>query len=620
MGDRKSTINDWKFTFTPVLIPGFALWIKTVILLFVGFSLHIDNLHDALLVLINPIASILLLLGVSFYFTKKISGLTIFIVMIIASGILYGDLLYYRFYSDYVTVPILFQFKNVGGIGPSTFELISGWDILFFLDLIVVGVYLWKTRAMRVEVQRKQKAGYILGSVLVLLVTIGIGLLKSPYMFAESYDREQMVKAIGPYNYHLYDIGIAAGKPFSRTLATKADTKETIRYIDSTDKEESDLFGVAKGKNLVLVSMESTQNFVIGQKVHGKEITPFLNSLIEDSFYFSQIYDQTAQGKTSDSEFMVDNGLYPLASGSTFVQRPENTYRALSHLLDEQEDYYTAVFHGNDKTFWNRDKMYEALGYDRFFSKEEYKVTEDNSVNYGIKDIPFFQQSMDYVEDLPHPFYARFLMLTNHFPFLLDEEDQFIEEADTSEGVVNRYVTTVRYEDEAIKNLIEDFKKKGLYDDTVFVFFGDHYGISEKYETGAFELLGMEDTVINHMKLQQVPLIIHVPGEEGRTIDTLGGEIDIRPTILHLMGIESQSNLSFGHNLFTRVENHPVIFRNGDFITEKFLYKNNVCYNRKSEESENTSKCDPYKEIVRKELGLSDDIIYGDLLRFIKAE
>ncbi|WP_249931593.1 hypothetical protein [Rossellomorea marisflavi] len=111
-------MKEWKFTFKPVLISGFALWVKTVIVLFVGFSLHIDNVHDALLVLINPIASILLILGVSFYFTKKINRFTIFLVMILASGILYGDLLYYRFYSDYVTVPILFQFKNVGGSDP----------------------------------------------------------------------------------------------------------------------------------------------------------------------------------------------------------------------------------------------------------------------------------------------------------------------------------------------------------------------------------------------------------------------------------------------------------------------------------------------------------------------
>ncbi|MCA1058971.1 LTA synthase family protein [Rossellomorea aquimaris] len=369
---------------------------------------------------------------------------------------------------------------------------------------------------------------------------------------------------------------------------------------------------------MILVSMESTQNFAINQKINGEEITPFLNELIKDSFYFTNIYDQTAQGKTSDAEFMIDTGLYPLSSGSAFVRKPDNTYRSLPHLLKAQEDYYAAVFHGNDRTFWNRESMYESLGYDRYFSKRDYTVTEENSVNYGIKDIPFFDQTFTYLEEIPQPFYTRLITLTNHFPFLLEEHDQFIEEASTSEDVVNRYVTTVRYEDEAIKALFEKLKSNGMYQNTVVVLYGDHYGISEKYEQGVFELLGQEDTPVNHAKLQQVPLIIHVPGEKAKTIETIGGEIDIRATILHLLGIESKDTLSFGHSLFTRDGNHPVIFRDGDFITEKYIFQDNACYSNIGEKPVSDSRCEPYKEKVREELRRSDDIVYGDLLRFLE--
>src|SRR5690606_12396239 len=101
--------------------------------------------------------------------------------------------------------------------------------------------------------------------------------------------------------------------------------------------------------------------------------------------------------------------------------------------------------------------------------KADYMVSAENSVNYGIKDIPFFQQSIQHLEELQKPFYARFITLTNHFPFLLEEEDQFISEANTSETVVNRYVTTVRYQDEAIKTFFQDLKKSGLYENTMFV-------------------------------------------------------------------------------------------------------------------------------------------------------
>ncbi|WP_064093534.1 LTA synthase family protein [Rossellomorea aquimaris] len=596
----------------------FSLWLKTVVILLTGFNIHIDSLLDILLILFNPIGSLMILLGFSFYFSNKIHKFIVVMMMVLVTGVLYGNLLYFRFYSDFVTVPILFQFKNVGGLGPSTFELMSPWDLLLLFDFIIIGVLLKKKWIRTISVTSIEKKTYLILSGILLVITISLGLIKSPYLFAESYDREQMVKTIGPFNYHLVDLGIALVEPFNRTLATESDTDVSLEYTKSRANKASDLFGVAKGKNIILISMESTQDFVINKKVNGKEITPFLNSLIKDSIYFNSIYDQTAQGKTSDAEFLIDTGLYPLDSGSAFVRKTENKYKSFPHILKNNEDYYTTVFHGNDRTFWNREMMYDSLGYDRYFSKRDFDVTEENSVNYGIKDIPFFKQSISYLKELPEPYYARLITLTNHFPFLLEEGDKMIPEAATSENVVNRYITTVRYQDEAIKTLFSELKKKGMYKNTMFVLYGDHYGISEKYEQGVFELLGKENTPINHVKLQQIPLIIHVPGEEGMTISTIGGEIDIRPTILHLLGIQSKENLSFGHNLFTRLENHPVIFRDGDFVTDEYLLKDNVCFKVENGEVAEESHCEPYKDIARKELGMSDDIVYGDLLRFLE--
>jgi lipoteichoic acid synthase len=601
---------------SPIAAAVILIWIKTVAVSFIGFNLHPESWTDVLFMTLSPIGAIMIILGIPLYFKRKVKPGTIFAVMIVLTGILFGDLLYYRFYTDFVTVPILFQFKNVGGIGPSTFELISHWDLLLLADLAVFWLFYLKRKSADAVNHSRRMYGAL--SLMFVLLSIALGMVKVPHLFSESYNRQQLVKHIGLYQYHLYDIGIAAATPLNRAFASATDAKASADYVQSHEEKQSDYFGAAKGMNVVLISMESTQNFVINQKVNGQEITPFLNSLIEDSFYFSRIYDQTAQGKTSDSEFMVDTGLYPLSSGSAFVRKPDNAYRSLPHILAEK-DYYSAVFHGNDASFWNREAMYDSLGYNRYFSKADYKVTAEDSVNYGLKDIPFFQQSIQHLEELPKPFYARFITLTNHFPFLLEEEDQFIPEANTSETVVNRYVTTVRYEDEAIKTFFQDLKKRGLYENTMFVLYGDHYGISDKYEHGVLELLGQEDTAVNRMKLQSVPLIIHVPGlEGGKTFSNVGGEIDIRATILHLLGISAEENFSFGQNLFTRDPHHPVTFRDGSFIAEEYLYKSGKCYKTESEEETDIAGCEPLMDISRKELGYSDDIVEGDLMRFME--
>ncbi|MDQ0217320.1 LTA synthase family protein [Peribacillus cavernae] len=613
---KKKTINkDPGLFFLFCLL---ALWLKTVVVSFIGFDLPVQNILDVLLILFNPIGSLILLLGCSFFFGFRLNRTILVIIMTVVTGMLYADLLYYRFYIDFVTVSILFQFKNVGGIGPSTFELMKGWDLLLFVDIIAAGMLARKWDSGRLAIPAKRKKQWIVAGAAMLLFTAGLGLISSSHVFSASYNRGQMVKAIGPYNYHLYDIALGFRSPIDRAFADKSDTASIKEYLSDKENDTSDLFGIAKGKNLVLISMESTQDFVIGQKVNGKEITPFLNKLINESYYFNQIYDQTAQGKTSDSEFMIDTGLYPLSGGSVFVRRPENTFNSLPKILKKNRNYYAASFHGNDPSFWNRKQMYATLGYDRFFAKADYRVTDDNSVNYGIKDIPFFEQSINRLEGLPEPYYAKLITLTNHFPFLLNEEDQMISTANTDQEVVNRYVTTVRYQDEAIKTFFSRLKAKGMYQDTVFVLYGDHYGISEKYEAALSEMLGDQPNQVNHTKYRQIPVVIHVPGHSGKTIENLGGEIDIRETLLHLLGIETRGFMSFGHDLFTRKSEHPVIFRDGSFVGDRVIYQDESCYDKNTGKEIAPEACEPYQETVRNELDLSDEIIYGDLLRFMR--
>ena len=136
------------------------------------------------------------------------------------------------------------------------------------------------------------------------------------------------------------------------------------------------------------------QSFVINNDIYGQEVTPFLNDFIKDSYYFDEFYHQTGQGKTSDSEFILENSLYPFNRGAVFFTHSGNEFDAMAEKLGEQ-GYFTSTMHANNKSFWNRDIMYHALGYDYFYSATDYNITPDNSVGWGMKDIPFFEQSVD---------------------------------------------------------------------------------------------------------------------------------------------------------------------------------------------------------------------------------
>src|SRR5690606_4361081 len=112
--------------------------------------------------------------------------------------------------------------------------------------------------------------------------------------------------------------------------------------------------------------------------------------------------------------------------------------------------------------------------------------------------------------------------LTNHHPFVLDESDTFIDTNVTESATLNQYLATVRYEDEALRLFFEQLKEEGLYDQSIIVIYGDHNGIIEKDFEVLSDFLGKEYNAHTVVEMQQVPMIIHIPGQEGKTISTVG--------------------------------------------------------------------------------------------------
>ncbi|MCR2822659.1 LTA synthase family protein [Lederbergia panacisoli] len=597
----------------------FLLWLKMCALYIWTFHINIQSIGQGFVLAATSLGSAAFFLGFGFLFRKSARTKAFFVIDLLLTGILFGNVLYYRFYIDFITVPVLLQFQNVGGLSQSTVELVKYYDIWMFLDLFLLIFFMKKKYSVTINLPLKKnfKKRHFL---IITLVPLLFSMMLNSDFWNKSYDKELIVKSLGLYYYHVFDIFQYSKTSVNSVLADESEVGEISHYLKTKHKKTtpSDFHGIAEGKNVIVIFLESTQGFVIDKHVNNQEVTPFLNKLKDESLYFPNFYHQTAQGKTSDAEFIVDNSLYPLAGGSVFVRKPKNDFMATPEIL-KKYNYYSASFHGNDAQFWNRLTMYDSLGYDRFFSKEDYDVNEDNSINYGLKDIPFFEQSMPYLLSLPQPFYAKFLTLTNHFPFLLEPEDQFISELETEQGVVNRYFTTVRYEDEAIKSFFDQIKETDLYENSIFVLFGDHYGISKSYNDALSEVLGHEITVKDQVELQKVPLFIHIPGIEGEVIDTVGGQIDLRATIFDLLGVKDQHQaFSFGTSLLSKESDRLVVFRDGTFTTDQYIYTEGTCYSKELDKKVKRNKCSPYFTQVQNELNYSDKIIYGDLFRFFK--
>lgn len=594
------------------------LWLKTYIAYKTSFDIKIENWRQEIILFMNPLSFLMFIFGISLFMKEKNQKRYVLITSFIVSAVLFANVVFYRFFNDFLTIPVLFQTSNMSDLGSSVTELINVKDLFYFADFIILAVLMKvKPKFMGYrEYSKVDRRAFFLVAIAIAFFNLGMAETERPQLLTRTFDREMLVKNIGTYNYHLYDAFLQSKSSAQRAMADGSELADIDNYVRANyTAPNKDMFGVAKGKNVILISMESTQNFVVNQKVNGQEITPFLNDFIKESYYFDNFYHQTGQGKTSDSEFLVDNSLYPLSRGAVFFTHSGNEFTATPEILNKN-GYYTASLHANNKSFWNRDIMYHSLGYQRFYSLPDYQVTEENSVGWGMKDIDFLQQSVQHLKDMPKPFYSKFITLTNHFPFELNEEDKFIEPYTSEDKTVNNYFPTVRYQDEALKLFIQKLKDEGIYKDSIIILYGDHYGISENHNKAMSEYLGKEITPFESTQLQKVPLIVHIPGQKGKTISTVSGQVDLKPTILHLLGIDTKKDIDFGSDLFSKGRFDFTVLRDGSFITKDYVFTRETCYDKATGEPTEKASCEPYMEKAKNELEYSDKIIYGDLLRF----
>jgi lipoteichoic acid synthase len=626
--DMRSEMRAGKLTFFFTVV--ILFWFKTYAVYLAEFNLGIQNLMQQFLLFFNPLSSALFFFALALFWKGRGRYIAFIVINLLMSFVLYANVVYYRFFNDFITVPVILQAKTNNGLGGSAIELLSPIDILYFLDLfIIIGLMVFKKVKPQEKLRFRAVFAVMTSAVLVFLLNLGLANIDRPELLTRSFDRNYLVKYLGTHNFTIYDVVQNSKTQAKRAMADSNEVSEVENFVKANKvAPDPEAFGKAEGKNVIYISMESLQSFMIGRELNGQEVTPFLNSLVEnkDAMYFDNFFHQTGQGKTSDSEFIIENSLYPLPQGAVFMTHANNTYQSAPAILKDK-GYTSAVFHGNYKTFWNRSEMYRSMGYDKFFDATYYDMNNpEEQLPYGLKDKPFFEDSIPMLESLKQPFYTKFLTLSNHFPFDRHEEDTDFPTAETGDGVVDRYFQTANYMDQQLEAFVNDLKEKGLYDNTMIVLYGDHYGISDNHNKAMSEILGKEVNDYESAQLQRVPLFIVNSGAEGGVNHTYGGQIDLRPTVMHLLGQETKDYLSFGQDLLSEERKQIVPFRNGDVISDKYSNIKGVCYDNETgkpveEGNEEANKaCEDISKDAQKRLELSDKVVYEDLLRFHKPE
>ncbi|WP_165002893.1 MULTISPECIES: LTA synthase family protein [unclassified Enterococcus] len=621
---------------TVVLIAAFFFWLKTIIAYYTDFSLGVEGSIQYFILWINPIATTLLFFGLSLYI-KKVRPALIFllIVDILNTLLLYLNIIFYREFTDFITVKSALGFSKVSqGLSGSSFSLMKPHDLIYWLDILVfIGILSWmfikKIPLKSKPVTKSMAVAVSCLSVLIFSGNLALSEANRPQLLQRTFDRSYIVKYLGIDAYTIYD-GIKTGMTSSvRAHASSNGIDDVLAYTKQHYAEPNpETFGIAKGRNIIVLHLESFQQFLINMKVDGQEVTPFLNSLFQNqsTISFDNFFHEVGQGKTSDAENMLETGTFGLPQGSLFTELgSDNVFQAAPAILSQTQGYTSAVFHGNVASFWNRDHVYKNMGYDNFFDRSYFNES-DETLGYGILDKDLFRESVPYLEHLQQPFYAKFLSVTNHTPYYTDDQNFDFPSLNTGNSTVDNYVRTAHYLDQSLEQFFTYLKKSGIYQQSIFMIYGDHFGISNTDNKDLATALGKDPDTWNEFdnaQMQRVPLMFHIPGyTKGEVDHEYGGEIDVLPTLLHLVGVDDQNYIHFGTDLLSPKHDQVVAFRNGNFVTPDYTELGGKTYANKTGKVIDPKSAGVAEEIakdqeqVKKALSLSDKLNQENLLRF----
>lgn len=567
---------------------------------------------------------------------------------------------YYTFYTSFASISMLSLTQYIGDVGDAVVEnVLQLKDLVYILSplaIIIVHLQLKKKnyyKKIELKSERKKRTFKTLGVAGAMLIVFLVTLSSLDISrFLKQWNKEYIVMRFGIYIYQVNDVITSVQPKINSMFGYDKANKEFREYFSNSDEIKTNEYSkIFEGKNVLVIHAESVMKNALYQSFNGEEATPTLNKIANEGMYFSNFYSQVSVGTSSDSELTYNTSLMPTKSGTAFVSYSDRKYISTPNLLKEK-GYYTFSMHANNADFWNRRAMHKTLGYERFYSKTDYKVTKEKSIGLGLSDKEFFNQSINKLKkiDKEHDkWYGLMIMLTNHTPF--SETDKYGEfPVDMKETVTNEdgsteeiiypymegtklgnYFKSIHYADSALGELIANLEEEGLLDNTVLIIYGDHdarlsrkdYNRLYNYDKETDSILDENDPDYKEYDTYQyeigrrVPFIIWTNDMKdtklNQEITDVMGMYDVMPTIGNMFGFYNKYAL--GNDIFNIKDKNIVVFPNGNWVTNRLYYNSQkAAYLPLSEDPISEEEISKNTEYANKLLDVSNDIIVFDLL------
>ena len=624
------------------------------------FCIHSISNYLSIKAIMGDLA-VIVILGSFGYLCHPKNRFTYYLILdIFLSAICMINSVYYTFYSSFASVSMLSLTQYIGDVGDAVVEnvlqlkdlvYVIGPVVLIFIHIKLKKKNYYKKIESKSTRKKKMTSTLIAGAAILGLFIITLTSLDVS-RFVKQWNKEYIVTRFGIYIYQSNDLVTSLQPKLNSMFGYDKAKKNFNDYFANRETPKTNEYtGIFKNKNILVIHAESMQNNVIGLEFNGEAVSPTLNKLASEGMYFSNYFSQVSVGTSSDTELTFSTSLMPTKSGTAFVSYSDRTYNSIPKLLSEQ-GYYTFSMHANNADFWNRRTMHNSLGYQKFYSKKDYKVTPETTIGLGLSDKEFFKQSIPKLVKINEEYdnwYGLMIMLTNHTPFsdtekygefAVDMKETITNEDGTTEEIVKSYMEgtklgnyfkSVHYADSALGQLLEDLDANGLLDNTVVVLYGDHdarlprkdYDLLYNYDKETNSILDKDDPNYKEYDSYQyelgrkVPFIIWTKDMAGTKynmeVTEVMGMYDAMPTLGNMFGFYNEYQL--GHDIFNVIGSNIVCFPNGNWVTNKAYYNSQkVEYLSLNGEAISEEEIKKNTEYTNNLLDVSNDIIVFNLL------
>ncbi len=339
---------------------------------------------------------------------------------------------------------------------------------------------------------------------------------------------------------------------------------ELHQYFKNREpSEKNEYTGKFEGYNLIVVTAEAFSHLALHE-----EVTPTLYKLVHEGYHFENFYTPIWGVSTLDGEYVANTGLIPKSGVWSLRESADN---AMPFALGNQFrdlNYETRAYHNHTYDYYDRDESHPNLGYDYQGIGNGLDITR----TWPASDLEMMEATVSEYTD-NEPFHTYYLTMSGHLLYSFDGNNMARKNRDVVSDLpyseqARAYLATQVELDRAMKYLLDQLKEQGIADNTLIVMSSDHYPYGLDHET-IEELEG--ESVDKTFELYRNAFVVYSPGMEGKTFTEPASSLDIMPTVSNLMGLEFDSRLFMGRDLFS--DKDPlVIFQDRSFITDKGRY------------------------------------------------